>query len=143
MWGFCTRPGTDATDLLAYQFALPGHSLSGEELELIVVQTETGQREQTSEGLNVQVVQRVVTETKQFDVLQTLEGKEVGWDISAWSLSFRGILLCCCVYVYLEGEVGNIDQLVVCEGEQVEESQLGESSRLNFFHTVVVDHKLL
>lgn len=47
------------------------------------------------------------------------------------------------LYVYLEGEVGNIDQLVVCEGQQVEETQLGESPRLNFFHAVVVDHKLL
>lgn len=56
--GFCVSPmpGIDATDLLAYQFALPGHGLSGEELQLIVVQTETGQCEQTSEGLGVQVV---------------------------------------------------------------------------------------
>lgn len=49
----------------------------------------------------------------------------------------------CCVHTHLEGEVGNIDQLVVREREQVEETQLGEGSRLDFFHTVVVDHKLL
>ena len=49
--------------------SVPGHGLTGEELQLIVVQTETCEREQTSEGLGVQVVQRVVTETKPFDVL--------------------------------------------------------------------------
>lgn len=57
--------------------SLPGHGLTGEELQLIVVQTETCEREQTSEGFGVQVVQRVVTETKPFDVLQALEGEEV------------------------------------------------------------------
>lgn len=57
--------------------SLPGHGLSGEELQLVVVQTETGEREQTGEGLSVQVVQRVVTKTKPFDVLQALEGEEV------------------------------------------------------------------
>ena len=56
--------------------SLPGHGLTGEELQLVVVQTETGQREQTGEGLRVQVVQSVVTETKPFDVLQTLEGED-------------------------------------------------------------------
>lgn len=56
---------------------------------------------------------------------------------------FEVFCLCCCVYVYLEGHVGNVDQLVVCEGEQVEKTQLGESSRLNFFHAVTVDHELL
>ena len=55
----------------------PGHGLTGEELQLVVVQTETCEREQTSEGLGVQVVQRVVTETKPFDVLQALEGEDV------------------------------------------------------------------
>lgn len=56
---------------------LPGHGLRGEELQLIVVQTETGECEQTSEGLSVQVVQRVVTKTKPFNVLQALKGEEV------------------------------------------------------------------
>lgn len=55
----------------------PGHGLTGEELQLVVVQTETGEREQASEGLRVQVVQRVVTKTKPFDVLHALEGEEV------------------------------------------------------------------
>lgn len=54
---------------------LPGHGLRGEELQLIVVQTETGECEQTSEGLSVQVVQRVVTKTKPFNVLQALKGE--------------------------------------------------------------------
>lgn len=44
---------------------------------------------------------------------------------------------------YLEGHVGDVDQLVVCEGEQVEEAELGESSGLNLLHTVPVDHELL
>lgn len=57
-------------------YVLPGHGLSGEELQLVVVQTEMGECEETSEGLCVQVVQRVVTETKPLDVLQTLRGPE-------------------------------------------------------------------
>ena len=57
----------------------PGHCLSGKELQLVVVQTETVESDQTSEGLSVQVVQRVVTETHPFDVLQALEGKEAGY----------------------------------------------------------------
>lgn len=54
-------------------FSLPGHGVSGEELQLVVVQTETGECEKTSEGFGVQVIQRVVAKTKPFDVLQTLE----------------------------------------------------------------------
>lgn len=55
----------------------PGHGLCREKLQLIVVQTETGKCEQTSECFSVQVVERVVTQTKPFDVLQALEGEEV------------------------------------------------------------------
>ena len=47
------------------------------------------------------------------------------------------------VLCYLEGHVGNVDQLVVCEREQVEEAQLGESSGLDLFHAITVDHELL
>ena len=43
----------------------------------------------------------------------------------------------------LEGHVGDVDQLVVCEGEQVKESQLGKGSWLNLLHTVTVDQELL
>lgn len=45
--------------------------------------------------------------------------------------------------MYLEGHVGDVDQLVVCKGEQVEEAELRESSRLDLFHAVTVDHELL
>lgn len=63
-------------------FCLPGHGVSGEELQLVVVQTETSECEKTSEGFGVQVIQRVVTKTKPFDVLQTLEGQEVSYSMS-------------------------------------------------------------
>lgn len=45
--------------------------------------------------------------------------------------------------LYLEGHVGDVDQLIVREGEQVEEAQLRESSRLDLLHAVTVDHELL
>lgn len=45
--------------------------------------------------------------------------------------------------LYLEGHVGDVDQLIVCDGKQVEEAQLRESSGLDLFHTVTVDHELL
>lgn len=45
--------------------------------------------------------------------------------------------------VHLEGQVRDVDQLVVSQGEQVEEAELGESSRLDLFHSVTVDHELL
>lgn len=51
----------------------PGHGLSGEELQLVVIQTETAESEQTSERLRGQVVQGVVAQTKPLDVVQTLE----------------------------------------------------------------------
>lgn len=52
---------------------LPGHSLCGEELQFVVVQTETGESEETSKGLNIKIVQGVVTKTEPFDVLQALQ----------------------------------------------------------------------
>lgn len=45
--------------------------------------------------------------------------------------------------VYLEGQVGHVDQLVVGDREKVEEAQLRERSRLYLFHTVMVDEQLL
>ena len=45
--------------------------------------------------------------------------------------------------LHLEGHVGDVHQLIVRKGEQVEESQLRESSRLDLLHAVTVDHKLL
>lgn len=47
------------------------------------------------------------------------------------------------VFGYLEGHVGDVDELVVRDGEQVEEAQLRESPRLDLFHTVPVNHELL
>lgn len=47
------------------------------------------------------------------------------------------------VFCYLEGHVGDVDQLVVCKGEQVEEAELRESSGLDLFHAITVDHELL
>lgn len=44
---------------------------------------------------------------------------------------------------YLEGHVGDVNQLVVGEGQQVEEAQLCEGSRLDLFHTVMVQMQLL
>lgn len=135
-------------------YSLPGHGLSGKELQLIVVQTETGECDKTSEGLSVQVVQRVVTKTKPFDVLQALEGQKVSYsmnvpttgDISACLLtisSFFRSFVQGVVSVHLKGHVGDVDQLVVCKGEQIEEAELRESSRLDLFHSVAVDHELL
>lgn len=51
----------------------PGHGLSGEELQFIVVQTEAAEGEQASERLGRQVVQGVVAQTKPLDVVETLE----------------------------------------------------------------------
>lgn len=42
--------------------------------------------------------------------------------------------------LHLKGHVGDVDQLVVCQGEQVEEAKLGEGSGLDLFHSVTVDH---
>lgn len=47
------------------------------------------------------------------------------------------------VSLHLKGHVGDVDQLVVCQGEQVEEAKLGEGSGLDLFHSVTVDHELL
>lgn len=55
------------------QCCLPGHGLCGEELQCVVVQTEPGESEETSKGLNIEIVQRVVTKTEPFDVLQALQ----------------------------------------------------------------------
>lgn len=44
---------------------------------------------------------------------------------------------------YLEGHVGDVAQLVVCEGEKVQEAQLGERSRLDLLQTVVVHQEPL
>lgn len=59
--------------IIILQMVPPGHGLSGEELQLIVVQAEAAQGEQSSEGLEVQVVQGVMAKTKPLDVVQALE----------------------------------------------------------------------
>lgn len=90
-----------------------------------------------------------MTETKPFDILQTLEGEETGCSIDILkrrrciSLNRVCTLQVFCIGVYLESHVGDVDQLVVCKGEQVEEAELRESSRLDLFHAVTVDHELL
>lgn len=45
--------------------------------------------------------------------------------------------------MHLKGQVGDVDELVVCQGEKVEEAKLRESSRLDLFHSVSVDQELL
>lgn len=61
--------------IIILHIVLPGHGLSGEELQLIVVQAEAVEGEQASERLRCQVVQGVMAETKPLDVLQALEEK--------------------------------------------------------------------
>ena len=48
-----------------------------------------------------------------------------------------------CRWFYLKGHVGDVDQLVVCEGEQVEEAELRERPGLDLFHTITIEHELL
>lgn len=120
-----------------------------------MVQTETAECDKTSEGLGVQIVQRVVTKTEPFDVLQALEGQDcflfnqcsnnrrhffMSLNTSVHFAIFQELAG---VSVHLKGHVGDVDQLVVCKGEQVEEAELRESSRLDLFHSVTVDHELL
>lgn len=93
---------------------LPGHGLRGEELQLVVVHAEAGQGEEAGEGFGRQVVEGVVGKAQPLDVLKALEG-----------------------------HVGDVDQLVVGQGQQVEEAQLGEGPRLDLLHPVVVDEQLL
>lgn len=51
----------------------PAHGLSGEELQLVVVQAETAEREESSKRLVGQIVEGVVAETKPLYVVQALE----------------------------------------------------------------------
>lgn len=53
----------------------PGHRLRGEELQLVVVQAEATERDQSGERFRCQVVQGVVAEAKPFDVLKALDEK--------------------------------------------------------------------
>lgn len=55
------------------QIVPPVHGLSGEELQLIVVQAEAVEGEQSSERLRGQVVQGVMAQTKPLDIVQALE----------------------------------------------------------------------
>lgn len=43
---------------------------------------------------------------------------------------------------YLEGQVGDVYELVVSDGQHVEETKLGEGSRLDLLHAVVVQLEL-
>lgn len=59
------------------------------------------------------------------------------------STLFKGRTLWVRCVQYLEGHVGDVNQLVVAEVQHVEEAELCEGSRLNLFHTVVVQMQLL
>lgn len=58
---------------VSIQIVPPVHGLSGEKLQLIVVQAEAGEGEQSGERLRGQVVQGVIAETKPLDVVQPLQ----------------------------------------------------------------------
>lgn len=45
--------------------------------------------------------------------------------------------------MYLEGHVGDVNELIVCDGEQVKETQLRKCSWLDLLYTVTVDEQLL
>lgn len=59
--------------MITPQIASPVHGLSGKELQLIVVQAETAESEQSSKCLMGQIVQGVMAKTKPLYVVQTLE----------------------------------------------------------------------
>lgn len=79
---------------------LPVQGLSGEELQLIVVQTEAPEGEQSSERLRGQVVQGVMAKTKPLDVVQALEEELDGCGIILLNI----IINCgaCAQYVCVE-----------------------------------------
>lgn len=68
--------GQRTSDGQVLKYCLPGHGLCGEELQFVVVQTETSESKETSKGLDVEIVERVVTKPEPFDVLQALRGQE-------------------------------------------------------------------
>lgn len=47
------------------------------------------------------------------------------------------------IFDHLEGHVGDVNQLVVGEGQHVEEAELCESSRLDLLYTVMLQVQLL
>lgn len=79
-----------------------------------MVEAEAREGEQACEGLSGHVVNRVVAKAQPLYVLQALEG-----------------------------HVGDIGELVVGEGEQVEEPQLREGPWLDLLHSVTVNQQLL
>ena len=79
-----------------------------------MVEAEACESKEAGEGFSSQVVERVVAKTQPFNVLQALEG-----------------------------HVGDVDQLVVCEGEHVEEAQLSEGPKSDLLNTVVFQLQLL
>ncbi|TNN51376.1 hypothetical protein EYF80_038413 [Liparis tanakae] len=128
----------------------PGHGRVVHVLQGHVVQEQVGQLghghhllPQRGEGLGVQVVQGVVAEAEPLDVLQALQGE----DRPAAALCHRradgGVRHVGHAALYLEGHVGDVDQPVVGERQQVEEAQLREGSGLDLLHAVTVHHELL
>ncbi len=59
--------------IIVLQILPPVHGLSGEELQLIVVQAEAAEGEESSERIRRQVVQGVMAKTNPLDVVQALE----------------------------------------------------------------------
>lgn len=116
--------------------APPGHGLCGEELQLIVIQAEATECEQAGERLRCQVVQGAVAEAKPFDVLQALDEK-----LHCCSIMFLRAHLS--VSDYLEGHVGDVNQMVAAERQHVEEAELHEGSRLDLLDTIMIQVQLL
>lgn len=59
--------------IIVLQIVPPVHGLSGEELQLIVVQAEATEGEESSERVRGQVVQGVMAKTNPLDVVQALQ----------------------------------------------------------------------
>lgn len=66
----------------------PGHGFSGEELQLVMVQTEPGECDESGKGFSVQVVQIVVAQTKPFYVLQALSAHRIFLSLFCWGFFF-------------------------------------------------------
>lgn len=112
-----------------------------------MIQVQAAEGEQPSKRLRCQVVQRVMAKPKPLDVLQPLEEEEEsdysGITFTNMSSHFGKLIK---VFThnseYLEGHVGDVNQLVVGEGQHVEEAQLCEGSRLDLLNTIMVQMQL-
>lgn len=118
---FGLQPSSEDIQLTSkvLQLHLPGHGLCGEELQLVVVQTEAGEGEEAGQGLALQVVQGVVAETEPFHVLQALQEEEASGSTRASTAGGRSQAAAPerprAPAAHLEGQVGDVDKLIVCE----------------------------